>query len=80
MDIMRRIKAGGSGTSVRNHAAAIVSRLAERGAQAVIAGCTEISLIPGTGMPVPWIDALDCLVEASIQMALNIDRKGEEGG
>lgn len=71
MDIIRRVKAGGSGHSVRDHAAAVVRRLAERGAEAVIAGCTEISLIPGAHMPIPWIDALDCLVEAAIHIALN---------
>jgi len=71
MDIIRRVKAGGSGLSVRNHAASIISRLADRGAEAVIAGCTEISLIPGIGMPIKWIDALDCLVDASMQLALS---------
>lgn len=71
MDIIHRVKAGGSGLSVRAHAAALVGRLADRGAEAVIAGCTEISLIPGEGMPIDWIDALDCLVDASIRVALN---------
>ncbi|MFC2078576.1 aspartate/glutamate racemase family protein [Candidatus Bipolaricaulota bacterium] len=71
MDIIHRVKAGGSGSSVREHAAAVVGRLADRGAEAVIAGCTEISLIPAAGMPIEWIDALDCLVKASMRMALN---------
>ncbi|MCK5827610.1 amino acid racemase [Candidatus Bipolaricaulota bacterium] len=71
MDIIRRVKAGGSGASVRNHAAAIVARMAEEGAEAVIAGCTELSLIPGEAMSIEWIDALDCLVAASMKMALN---------
>jgi len=75
MDIIRRVKAGGSETSVREPAAAIVARLADRGANAVIAGCTEISLISGENMPIEWIDALDCLVEASMRMALD----GENG-
>ena len=77
MDIIRRVKAGGSGSSVRKHAAAIISRLADRGAEAVIAGCTEISLIPGAGMPIKWIDALDCLVAASMQLALNSETEFE---
>ncbi len=82
MDIIRRVKAGGSGSSVRKHAATIVSRLADRGAEVVIAGCTEISLIPGAGMPIKWIDALDCLVDASMQMALNSENEfeSEENG
>ena len=77
MDIIRRVKAGGLVSSVRNHAASIISRLADRGAKAVIAGCTEISLIPGTGMPIEWIDALDCLVDASMRMALNAKNEFE---
>ena len=71
MDIIGRIKAGGSGDSVRSHTAAIVARLEARGAAAVIAGCTEISLIPGDEMSIPWIDALDCLVEAALRNALD---------
>jgi aspartate racemase len=70
MDIIRRVKAGGSGESVRDYAMAVVRRLADRGAETVIAGCTEISLIPGRGMPIPWIDALDCLVDASVRRVL----------
>ncbi len=77
MDIIRRIKAGGSMTSVHDHASAIAGRLADRRAEAVIAGCTEISLIPGAGMPIEWIDALDCLVDASMRMALNAKNESE---
>jgi len=69
MDIIGRIKAGGSGVSVREHTAGIVRRLAARGADAVIAGCTELSLIPPNGMVIPWVDALDCLVQAAIREA-----------
>ena len=74
-DIIRRIKAGGSGQSGREHTTAIVSRLSDCGAEAVIAGCTEISLVPAEKMPIPWIDALDCLVAASIRLVLNNERK-----
>lgn len=77
MDMIRRVKAGRSGASVRERVAAIVGRLADRGAEAVVAGCTEISLIPGDGMPIKWIDALDCLVEASIRMALSVENEFE---
>ena len=78
MDMIRRVKAGGPGASVCEHAAAIVGRLVDRGAGAVIAGCTEISLIPGDGMPIEWIDALDCLVQASMRMALKQESESEE--
>lgn len=71
MDIIGHVKATGPGAAVREHAASVAGRLADRGAEIVIAGCTEISLIPGRGMPIEWIDALDCLVEASMRMALS---------
>ena len=77
MDMIRRVKAGEPGASVRERVAAIVGRLADRGAEAVVAGCTEISLIPGDNMPIEWIDALDCLVEASIRMALSVENEFE---
>jgi aspartate racemase len=69
MDIIRRLKAGGTPASVCAHAIAVVGHLIERGAEAIIAGCTEISLIPGQSMPVPWVDALDCLVGATVRTA-----------
>ena len=47
----------------------IVRRLAQEGAEAVIAGCTEISLVAAEAMSLPWIDALDRLVEAALREA-----------
>ena len=47
----------------------LVGHIEIAGAEAVIAGCTEISLVPGDGMSIRWIDALDCLVEATIREA-----------
>ncbi len=75
MDIIRRVKAGGTGASVAPFASSVVARLAERGAEAVIAGCTEISLIRGKVMPIRWIDALDCLVDAALRLALNTNHE-----
>lgn len=44
--------------------------LIERGAQAILAGCTEIPLILEEGdLPVPVVDSLDVLARASIQKA-----------
>jgi len=63
--IKRGVDPGRLGKGIR----AIVRRIADDGAEFVIAGCTEISLISGDTMPVPWIDALDCLVEATLREA-----------
>lgn len=64
------IKAGRSLGEAEVAIARVVANLKRRGAEAVIAGCTEISLLPGARMPLRWIDALDCLVTATIREAL----------
>jgi len=64
------IKAGRSLPEVAVAVAGVVAELRMAGAEAVIAGCTEISLIDGSAMSLPWIDALDCLVEATIREAV----------
>jgi aspartate racemase len=71
------IKRGEDPRRVEEEMEPIVRRLEREGAEAVIAGCTEISLVPGDGMPVPWIDALDCLVEATLRDAWSDARLGE---
>lgn len=68
-DAIERIKRGEDPGRVRDVFAAIARRLGREGAAAVVAGCTEISLVSGSGMDVPWIDALDCLVEATLRDA-----------
>ncbi len=69
MGAIERIKRGESPRRVEEGIASIVRRLEEEGAKAIVAGCTEISLVPGDGTPLPWIDALDRLVEATLRAA-----------
>jgi aspartate racemase len=69
MAAIESIKRGVSPRRVEKDLEPIVRRLEREGAKAVIAGCTEISLVPGSGMPIPWIDALDRLVEATLRDA-----------
>jgi len=64
------IKSGEEPAGFAGEIAAVVSRLGDAGAAAVVAACTEISLIDRKMMPLPWIDALDALVEATIREAL----------
>jgi len=63
------VKASRDLTEVTAAVRRVVDRLSVKGARAVIAGCTEISLLDGASMPLPWIDALDCLVEATLREA-----------
>ncbi len=69
MDAIASIKRGENPRRIEEEIEPIVCRLEREGAEAVIAGCTEISLVPGDGMSIPWIDALDCLVEATLRDA-----------
>lgn len=64
------IKAGEDPATFAGEIAEVISRLGDAGAEAVVAACTEISLIDREGMPLPWIDALDALVEATVREAL----------
>ena len=49
----------------------VARRLCDQGAEALIAGCTEISLLCGKRLSVPWHDALDALAGAAVREALN---------
>jgi aspartate racemase len=67
MGAIASIKRGENPERAEEEIEPIVCRLEREGAEAVVAGCTEISLVRGDGMSVPWIDALDCLVEATLR-------------
>lgn len=71
MRVIEGIKKGEDPSTFTGEIASIVSRLT--GAKGVIAGCTEISLIDGDMMPLPWIDPLDALVAATIREGLKED-------
>jgi aspartate racemase len=63
-------KSGRARGPVRKEILEVASRLVERGAQAMIVGCTELSLIIQTGdLPVPIFDALNILAIAAIRAA-----------
>ena len=49
----------------------VARRLCDQGAEALIAGCTEISLLSGKGLSVPWHDALDALATAAVREAMS---------
>jgi len=63
------IKRGEDPRRIGEELVPIVRQLERDGAEAIIAGCTEISLVDGADMPVEWIDALDRLVEATVREA-----------
>jgi aspartate racemase len=64
MPAIRSIKAGGNALGLLAPAA---RRLVDRGAQAIIAGCTEVPLgLHARELPVPLVDPTEVLAEAVI--------------
>jgi len=63
------IKAGRDLAEVEHAVLPVAESLRNLGAEVIVAGCTEISLLDGGRMPIRWVDALDCLVEATIDAA-----------
>jgi len=70
MKAIHWIKASGETRAPQAWIDGVVDHLCGRGAEAVIAGCTEISLLSGDGLGIRWHDALDYLVQATLREAL----------
>jgi aspartate racemase len=72
-DFMRRVygvKAGETGAAARAGMAAIAQGLIARGAEAIIAACTEVPLLLSPAdIPVPLVDSTDALVRRLIAEA-----------
>jgi aspartate racemase len=70
MKLLYRIKAGDVGDDVRRRMAAMALSLNARGAQAVIAACTEVPLVlsPDT-LAIPIISSTDALVARAVAFA-----------
>lgn len=78
MDSIAAVKAGLSQDEVVAALGAVAEALAARGAERLVAGCTEVSLVATRiRTPLPVIDALDALVAATLRMALPASRPHE---
>ena len=67
MSLLYRIKAGDMGEEVQDEMVAVAESLVEAGAQAVIAGCTEVPLVLSQDeLDVPLIDAGQVLAERCV--------------
>lgn len=68
--IIRAVKANRMDVALRADYAAVIEALAQRGADALLVACTELSVLGlPEDTPLPAIDALDVLVEAAVQTA-----------
>lgn len=71
MGLIRRIKAGDTDSEVVAGMRAIAKALAVRGAEVIVAGCTEIPLVLDQGMlDVPLVSSTDALARATVAFAL----------
>ena len=69
MSLLYRIKAGDLSEEVENEMALIAYSLADAGAEAVIAGCTEVPLVlEADALEIPLIDAGQVLAERCVQV------------
>ena len=66
LGVIKAVKAGKQGAEEKKDYAAVAQHLRQAGAEALLVACTELSVLtpPDTGCPV--VDALDVLVEATI--------------
>ncbi len=71
MSLLYRIKAGDKGDEVRDSMRALAESLLGNGAQAVVAGCTEVPLVLSDDLPCPLIDSTAVLSERTVYYALN---------
>jgi len=70
MKVIYAVKAGDLSEEVKKSIILIAQKLIDKGAEAIIAGCTEIPLILKEGdVPVPIIDPTQVLAKAAIQKA-----------
>lgn len=80
MDVIYRVKTGQTGVSVSARLDSVIDELLERGAEGLIAGCTEISLIlHPQNVPVPCYDPLVILAERAIHLAQARDSSSTTG-
>jgi aspartate racemase len=71
MRLIDRVKAGDQSKAVANGMAAIARTLIEQGADAIIAGCTEIPLVlQPAQLTVPLINSTDELARRTVALAL----------
>lgn len=70
MDLTNKIKSGYQGEVVAGAMRKLAQALESRGAQAIIAGCTEIPLVlDATMLDVPLISSTDVLAQVTAQLA-----------
>jgi aspartate racemase len=70
MSLLHRIKSGDIGPASRAEMRALAQLLIERGATAIVAGCTEVPLVlDAADLPVPFLNCTEVLAVATVSAA-----------
>ena len=70
MELLYRIKSGDRSDSLRVEMRGLASSLADRGAELIVAACTEVPLVlREDDLPLAWVSSTDALVERAIAFA-----------
>jgi aspartate racemase len=81
MTLIHRIKAGGRSDGIRRTMVTLAESLVAGGAEAVIAGCTEIPLVIRAGdLSVPLIASTDVLARRTVELATGAAPLPKSGG
>jgi aspartate racemase len=79
LDAIKSVKAGDLGTKVRDRVRAAARALIDRGAGAIILGCTELPLVMAPNdVPVPVLDGTEILAAAAVREAFSGDGLAKE--
>jgi len=71
MALVYRVKSGDRGAAVRDGMLAHANSLIARGAEAIVAACTEVPLVLGAeDLPAPFVSSTDALVRRTLAFAL----------
>lgn len=75
MALLYRVKHGDLGPMSRETMAALAHRLVGKGAQTVVAGCTEVPLVlSANDLSVPFLDATEALAQRCVAVCLDQSR------
>ena len=74
MSLIKEVKAGDYGHETTTKMAALAEALVERGADAIIAGCTEIPLVlEQSDVSVLLVSSTDALALKTVRLATGVD-------
>ena len=77
MRLTTAIKAGDTSGVIAMDMRCIAAALVEKGAQAIVAGCTEIPLVlGGRGIDVPLVSSTDVLAQMTVEIAVGLREPG----